>query len=255
MFGMSDWPEPTMSRSGITLGTMTSPSSKGRGLPSSELRAWSASQGHPDPARQLLHDGHRGVVTIESDRDSRLRDRDGVDISSTFLGKYGCGSVTAIPVSTIPRNRHQSVHRDNLRSCRATTRDGDLPDSQGSTMTVPNKKLIAAVEAYFTELRRVCASGAGPERAPAIRHWNPLFLAGSGMGSSQVRCTPKQEISDQLTTALKCRSAPWRPRRPLFCAPCTSTDNFGNGHMGAKDHFRVYDGDPVRMSCSQTLAA
>ena len=28
-------------------------------------------------------------------------------------------------------------------------------------MTVPNKKLIAAVEAYFAELHRVCASGDG----------------------------------------------------------------------------------------------
>ena len=49
-------------------------------------------------------------------------------------------------------------------------------------MTGPNKKLITAVEAYFTELHRV----AGPMNVPTIRHWN-TFLARSGMGSSP-RC-------------------------------------------------------------------
>ena len=101
-----------MLRLGLRSGPRPHHRLKGRGLPSSELRAWSASQGHLDPARQLLHDGHRGVATIESDRDSRLRSRDGVGVSGTVLGKHDYGLVTAFSASTMPHSRHESVRRD-----------------------------------------------------------------------------------------------------------------------------------------------
>ena len=72
-----------------------------------------------------------------------------------------------------------------------------ISDSQKGTMTIPNKKLVAAVEAYFTAIHHVRASGGGTgERSyyPALEHL--LGTIGKGL-KPKVFCI--QEGADQGT--------------------------------------------------------
>ena len=89
---MLDWPEPTMLQIwDYARGHDLTIVSKNADCHHLSFVHGPPPQGHLDPARQLLHDGHRDVATIESGRNSRLWDRDGVGVSGTFLGRLWSG--------------------------------------------------------------------------------------------------------------------------------------------------------------------
>ena len=57
----------------------------------------------------LLRSNRIGILAFGAEMESGFPEH--------FLGKYGCGSVTATPASTIPCSRHEPVRRDISRSC------------------------------------------------------------------------------------------------------------------------------------------
>ena len=76
-------------------------------------------------------------------------------------------------------------------------------------MTVPNKKLIAAVEAYFAELHHV-RIGRRDQRPLLPSGTGIPFLARSGMASSWVRHTPQTGKSKSAGNDTQVQVRAWK---------------------------------------------